>query len=61
MKSIVNAYYEYLKNDIINNALIGPMEKSAAIEKLILIRGLYDDNYISGRECMILFATKLFS
>lgn len=52
MKSIINMYYEYLKDAIILDPIIGPVEKSKLLDKIIFIINLYNDGFISGRECL---------
>ena len=58
MKTIISLYYDYLKNSIINDCFIGPVEKSNMIEKIIFIVGLYNDGFISGRECLHMLIQK---
>lgn len=52
MKMIIAMYYDYLTCQIIDNCLIGPLEKNALLDRISLIHDLYLKNYISGRECM---------
>ena len=58
MKKIINMYYDYLKDSIILDPIIGPVEKSNMIEKMVFIVGLYNDGFISGRECLHMLSQK---
>lgn len=58
MKKIINMYYDYLKDSIILDPIIGPVEKSNMIEQIIFIVGLYNDGFISGRECIYMLSKK---
>ena len=56
MKMIIAMYYDYLLNEVLNDCMMGPIEKNNKLDKISLIHDLYLNNYISGRECMYLLS-----